>query len=103
MPIEKVEYEFPEPEEVDTLQIEVPQNRMDPFSKEDKEVEVEVVDDTPPADRNKQPSTPPDEVTEEELQAYSDKVQKRIKHFSKGYHDQRRAAEQAQQIGRAHV
>ena len=96
MPIEKVEYEFPEPEEADGLQIEVPQNRMDPFGKEDKEVEVEVVDDTPPADRNKQPSTPPDEVTEEELQAYSDKVQKRIKHFSKGYHDQRRAAEQAQ-------
>ena len=33
--------------------------------------------------------------TEEELEDYSDKVRKRIKHFNKGYHDERRAKETA--------
>ena len=34
-------------------------------------------------------------VTEEELNEYSDKVRKRIQHFTKGYHDERRKAEAA--------
>ena len=33
--------------------------------------------------------------TEDELKDYSDKVRKRIQHFSKGYHDERRAKEAA--------
>ena len=61
----------------------------------DGEVEVEVVDDTPAADRNRKPSDPPEEVTNEELENYSEKVKKRIQHFSKGYHDERRVKEQA--------
>jgi hypothetical protein len=40
-------------------------------------------------------SEAPEEVTEEELEDYSDKVRNRIKHFSKGYHDERRAKETA--------
>jgi hypothetical protein len=59
------------------------------------EFEVEVVDDTPKADRNRKPSEPPEEVTDEELEDYSEKVRKRIQHFSKGYHDERRAKEAA--------
>lgn len=59
------------------------------------EIEIEVVDDTPPQDRGKKPSEPPEEVTDDELGEYSDKVQKRIKHLSKGYHDERRRAEAA--------
>ena len=62
---------------------------------EDDDVDIEVVDDTPPQDRNRKPSAPPDELTDEELENYSEKVKKRLQHFSKGYHDQRRAAEQA--------
>ena len=54
-----------------------------------------MVDDTPKKDRGKKPSAPPDELTDEELESYSEKVKKRLQHFSKGYHDQRRAAEQA--------
>lgn len=61
----------------------------------ESEVEIEVVDDTPPQDRGKKPSEPPEEVTDDELGEYSDKVQKRIKHLSKGYHDERRRAEAA--------
>jgi hypothetical protein len=39
---------------------------------------------------------PPKEVTDEELSKYDESVQKRIKHFTKGYHDERRAKESAQ-------
>ena len=49
----------------------------------------------PKADRGRKASEPPDDVTDEELEDYSDKVRKRIKHFSKGYHDERRAKETA--------
>ena len=54
-----------------------------------------MVDDTPKADRNKKPSEPPEDITDEELEDYSEKVRKRIQHFSKGYHDERRAKEAA--------
>ena len=37
----------------------------------------------------------PEDVTDDELEDYSDKVRKRIQHFSKGYHDERRAKEEA--------
>jgi hypothetical protein len=60
------------------------------------EVEIEVEDDTPEADRGRTASPPPEEVTNEELENYSEKVKNRIKHFSKGYHDERRAKEEAQ-------
>ena len=62
---------------------------------DDDELEVEVVDDTPKADRGRKASEPPTDVTDEELEDYSDKVRKRIQHFSKGYHDERRAKEEA--------
>lgn len=59
-------------------------------------MEIEIVDDTPKADRNRKVSEPPAEVTDEELNEYSEKVRTRIKHFSKGYHDERRAKETAE-------
>jgi hypothetical protein len=64
-------------------------------SDDDSDYSLEVIDDTPKADRGRKPSEPPVDVTDEELEEYSDKVRKRIKHFSKGYHDERRAKEQA--------
>jgi hypothetical protein len=58
--------------------------------------EIEVVDDTPEADRGRSPmKEPPSEVTDDELAQYSDGVKKRIQHFSKGYHEERRAKELA--------
>lgn len=59
------------------------------------EIEIEVVDDTPAEDRGRVPSPPPEEVSDDELHQYSESVQKRIKHFTKGYHDERRAKEAA--------
>ena len=59
--------------------------------------EIEVVDDTPPEDRGRKPMVePPKEVTDEELSKYDESVQKRIKHFTKGYHEERRAKETAE-------
>ena len=107
MAFQKVEFEFPSDDD-DKVEIEVESSsaelmkRPGKASKEhevdveiEDDVDVEVVDDTPPADRGRKPSDPPEEVTDEELEEYSDKVRKRIKHFSKGYHDERRAKEAA--------
>ncbi len=58
--------------------------------------DIEVVDDTPDEDKGRSPmKDPPPEVTDEELSQYSDGVKKRIQHFSKGYHEERRAKEAA--------
>jgi hypothetical protein len=60
------------------------------------ETEIEVVDDTPPEDRGRKPmKEAPAEVTDDELEQYSEGVKKRIQHFSKGYHEERRAKEAA--------
>ena len=65
-------------------------------SVEDK-FEIEIEDDTPPEDRNKEPM--PKEVVEEleqdELEEYSDKVKLRLKQMKKVWHDERRAKEAA--------
>jgi hypothetical protein len=60
------------------------------------ETEIEVVDDTPEQDRGRKPmKEAPAEVTDDELAQYSEGVKKRIQHFSKGYHEERRAKESA--------
>lgn len=60
-------------------------------------IEVEVVDDTPPEDRNRQPL--PQEVVKEleddDLAEYSDKVKKRLSQMKKVWHDERREKEKA--------
>lgn len=71
---------------------------------EDDGVDVEIVDDTPEKDRgrealpdDKEPDTPSDE----EIEAYSEKVQKRIKELTFQIHDQRRKREKAEREGNA--
>ena len=61
----------------------------------DVEPEVEIIDDTPEQDRNKKPLNKNPEPTEEELEAYSEGVKKRINELRHGYHDERRAKEAA--------
>ena len=63
-------------------------------AKEDN-FDIEVVDDRPEEDQGKKRSKAPMELSDEEMDEYSEKVRKRLQHFSKGYHDQRRAAEAA--------
>ena len=63
---------------------------------EDEGFEVEIEDDTPEPDRGRKPMKEPvEEPTEDELASYDEKVQQRIKKFTRGYHDERRAKEEA--------
>ena len=62
----------------------------------EEKFEIEIVDDTPPADRGRKPMKEPvEDPTDEELATYDEKVQSRIKKFTRGYHDERRAKEEA--------
>jgi hypothetical protein len=88
--IEKTEFEFPD---------EANQNprKGGKMVEPEAETEIEIVDDTPEEDRNRTPmENPPKDVPEDELAKYDESVQKRIKHFSKGYHEERRAKEAAE-------
>jgi hypothetical protein len=77
--------EFKFPDELDTNPID-----------NDSDIQVEIVDDTPEQDRNRKPvSRETLEVTDEEIAQYGGKVQKRIKDLRHGYHDERRAKEEA--------
>jgi hypothetical protein len=104
--MEKVEFDFPDPDkenfklevegrESQKPEVEVEEEKPAKSVKTETEVEIEVVDDTPPKDRNRKPSDPPEDITDDELEDYSEKVRKRLQHFSKGYHDERRAKETA--------
>ena len=101
MALQKVEYQFPDPDAENNTEIEVEGsvNSMEldaPAKVEvEDELEIEIVDDVPAADRNRKPSDPPADVTDDELTEYSKKAAQRIRHFSKGYHDERRAKEEA--------
>jgi hypothetical protein len=113
MPRQQVEFEFPDPDkeantqevEVDIVEEDAPLEVEGAVGREDikspkdtikaGDVEIEIEDDTPEADRGRKAAPPPEDVTNEELENYSEKVKNRIKHFSKGYHDERRAKEAA--------
>ena len=63
-----------------------------------EEVEVEVVDDTPPEDRNRPKrteGTQPDIPDDDEINSYKGDVQKRIKQLKYEYHEERRQKEEA--------
>ena len=81
-------YEFPD--EVEAKQ------EVEVKTKATPEVDIEIVDDTPDEDKGREPmDVAPEDVDDDELGEYDKKVQKRLKKFSKGYHDERRAKEEA--------
>jgi hypothetical protein len=85
--MDKDEFKFPD---------EVENTAKEGGSVEDK-FEIEIEDDTPPEDKGREPM--PKEVVEEleqdELEEYSDKVKLRLKQMKKVWHDERRAKEAA--------
>jgi hypothetical protein len=86
--MEKVEFEFPDEAEE--------KNPREGGRVVEPEPEIEVVDDTPEQDRNRTPQDPPKEVTDEELEKYTDqRLKTRLAHLGRGYHDERRAKEMA--------
>ena len=69
---------------------------MDESTSEESDIELEVVDDTPPEDRGRKPlEREVEDPSDDEIAEYSDKVQKRIKELSHARHDERRAKESA--------
>lgn len=95
MAFQKVEFEFPDDDGDEEIEIAPSSAETLGKPKGDPELEIEVVDDTPEEDRGRVPSDPPEEVTDEELEGYSKNVQSRIKKMTKSYHDERRAKEAA--------
>ena len=67
------EFQFPDEKEKDKEQA--------------PELEIEVIDDTPPEDRGREPLAENPDPDEEELASYSDRVKKRIHTLQKAYHD----------------
>jgi len=90
MPLDKEEFKFPDEkveDKKDDVEFEV---------EGEGKPEIEVVDDTPEEDRGRAPmKEPPKELTDDELNKYDEGVRKRIQHFTKGYHEERRAKEAA--------
>lgn len=82
------EFKFPDEKQANTT---AETSEKDDFS-------VDIVDDTPPADRGRQPL--PKEILEkavsDPLEDYSEGVKSRISQLRKGYHDERREKEAAQ-------
>lgn len=72
---------------------------------QEEKIEIEIVEEASAKDEDEEPRKPPidpdkvnmAEPTDEELDKYEESVRKRLKKFSKGYHDERRRAEAAEQ------
>ena len=82
------DFEFPDEKEAKGKPVET--------EVEDDGFDIEIEDDTPRRDRGRKPDdTPPEDPTEDERATYDEKVQARLKKFTRGYHDERRAKEEA--------
>jgi hypothetical protein len=89
MPLPKFEgddFEFPDEKEA--------KEKSKQAAAED-DFSFEIEDDTPEEDRGRKAAPPPEDPTEDELASYDEKVQSRIKKFTRGYPDERRATEEA--------
>lgn len=89
MPMEQMEFEFPDEKEVkEETKQEV---------KQADEIQLEIEDDTPEEDRGREPL--PKHIVEEldndDLDEYSEKVKIRLKQMKKVWHDERREKERA--------
>ena len=84
---EKNEFKFPDEVQEEKVDFEVPSDET--------KIEIEVEDDTPTKDRGREPA--PKELVEElendELEDYSEKVKIKLKQLKRVWHDERRAKE----------
>jgi hypothetical protein len=78
------EFQFPD-------EVEKPQEST---AQADDELEIEILDDTPEKDKGRKPlEKEVEDPSDDELQAYSEGVKKRIKELTHARHDERRKAE----------
>jgi hypothetical protein len=82
-------YKFPD---------EAPETKVLENTEDSNNFEIEIEDDTPPSDRNRNRSEPEfvEEMEKDELDEYSAEAKKKIDGFRKIYHDERRAKESAE-------
>lgn len=85
--MEKEEFKFPHEVDAATQQNEEAVG--------EDELDIEVVDDTPPKDRGYPVAENVEDATDEELAQYTEGVQKRLKALTHARHDERRAKEAA--------
>lgn len=86
--LDKVEFEFPDEIEEKEAKAKAEEQK----AVEDEEIEVVAAEPDPKL----APAPAPDEVTDEELNKYSDKrLKERLAHLGRGYHDAKREAENA--------
>jgi hypothetical protein len=88
-------YKFPD-EQDDGRQVEVEAKAENEVrvGVETDDVEIEIVDDTPPQDRGRKPlEREVSDPTDDEIDGYSEGVKKRIKELTHARHDERRAKE----------
>jgi hypothetical protein len=86
--MDKNEFEFPDEKEIkEGGKVEAKQDSVD----------FEIEDDTPPEDRNREPLPKElvQELEQDELEDYSEKVKIRLKQMKKVWHDERRDKDQA--------
>jgi hypothetical protein len=91
---EKTEFEFPDEGS------ENPRKGgkvVEPEVESNEKPEIEIVSDVPEVDRGREPlGFDPADPTDEELAGYTESARNRLKLFTKGFHDQRRAKEAAE-------
>ena len=87
------EFKFPDELEAEAKAAKAAEDKA---NEEPDESNIEIVDDTPPQDRNKEPLPEEEKQQLDELSEYDKGVQGRMKKFAKGYHDERRAKEAAE-------
>ena len=86
-------YKFPDELDDDNSSDTQQENEVR-VSAEAEDVEIEIVDDTPPQDRGRKPlDREVADPTDDEIEGYSDNVKKRIKELTHARHDERRAKE----------
>ena len=88
MAVERDEFKFPD---------EQAEEKAQANQRDTDEIQVEIEDDTPPEDRGRKPL--PKEIVNElendDLEEYSEKVKKRLSQMKKVWHDERREKERA--------
>ncbi len=91
MAVERTEYKFPDEVEAEAEQ------KAEANQEVSDDIEVKVEDDTPEEDRGRKPLSKRtvQEIDNEDLDEYSDKVKKRLSQMKRIYHDERREKERA--------
>jgi hypothetical protein len=86
---EQMEFKFP-----DEVEQEAPAEKAE----KEPDFEVQVEDDTPPEDRGRKPLSKElvNELENDDLEEYSEKVKKRLSQMKRVWHDERRAKEAAE-------